>query len=66
MGRRLEQLKKDAAASKKKATRDKKVRDGVPTIRTYDKKRNLVTDHRTGKTASWKDIMVKGKLDKLR
>jgi protein subunit release factor A len=35
-------------------------------VRTYDYSRGVVTDHRTGKTASIKDILEKGMLDKLR
>jgi len=35
-------------------------------IRTYDFSRGVVTDHHSGKTASLKDILDKGMLDKLK
>ena len=35
-------------------------------IRTYDFSRGVVTDHRSGKSASLKDILDKGMLDKLK
>ena len=52
-------------ASEKKSRRDHAIKN-VVRVRTYDYKRGVVTDHRTGKTASIKDILVKGLLDKLR
>lgn len=52
-------------AKKKKARRDYAIHNETR-IRTYDYSRGVVTDHRTGKTASIKDIMLRGKLEKLR
>ncbi len=52
-------------AEKKKARRDHAIHNETR-IRTYDYSRGVVTDHRTGKTASIKDIMLRGKLEKLR
>ena len=63
--KRLEQLKLDKRAAVRKARRDVAIHDHT-TIRTYDYKSGLVRDHRTGKTASIKDVLVKGQIDKLR
>lgn len=52
-------------AASKKARRDHAIHNETR-IRTYDYSRGLVTDHRTGKTATIKDILGKGLLDKLR
>jgi protein subunit release factor A len=57
----LEQRK----ARDKKAERDERIHN-TERVRTYDYSRGVVTDHRTGKIASLKDILVKGLLDKLR
>jgi peptide chain release factor 1 len=62
---RLEQLKQDALAEDKKAKRDKKIQER-DIIRTYDFSRGLVTDHRTKKSGTIKQILRKGKLDLLR
>jgi len=62
---RLLQLKLDQQAGKKKARRDRVIHERN-VVRTYDYSRGLVTDHRTNKTASIKEIMIKAKLDKLR
>ncbi len=59
-----EHIDKQRAADKK-ARRDKAIHEHNR-IRTYDFSRGIVTDHRTGKTASIKDILEKGLLDKLR
>lgn len=52
-------------AAKRKARRDEAIHDHTR-VRTYDFSRGVVTDHRTGKTASIKDILGKGMLEKLR
>lgn len=39
---------------------------GVKRIRTYDYSTGIVTDHRTRKQASIKDVLGKGKLEKLK
>lgn len=51
-------------AAEKKARRDKAIHD-TKRIRTYDFKSGVVKDHRTGKTASIKDVLVKGRIDLL-
>ena len=35
-------------------------------LRTYHEPRGTVKDHRTGRTASYKDVMEKGRIDLLR
>jgi peptide chain release factor 1 len=59
----LEKEAKDKAVIKK-AERDIKIHDRHR-VRTYDYSRGIVTDHRTGKTASIKDIIEKGRLDRF-
>lgn len=54
----------DMRAADKKAERDIKIHDRHR-VRTYDYSRGIVTDHRTGRTASLKDIIEKGRLDKF-
>jgi protein subunit release factor A len=49
----------------RKARRDHAIKNETR-IRTYDYSRDLVTDHRTGKTAPIKEILDKAKLEKLR
>ncbi len=67
--RELEQRVKEHFA-KKKAAEKKAKRDHAihneKTIRTYDFSRGVVKDHRSGKTASIKDVLGKGRIDKLR
>ena len=63
--RKLRQASSDKSAARKKAKRDHAIHN-TPTIRTYDFKTGQVLDHRTNKTASIKDVLVKGKLEKLR
>jgi protein subunit release factor A len=63
--RKLEEVRLNHLAARRKAARDEKIRF-TERIRTYDYSRGVVTDHRTGKTASIKDIMEKGLLGKLR
>jgi len=63
--RRLVEQKQEAKAEQKKANRDSKIHDRT-IVRTYDYNRGVVKDHRTKKTAPIKEIMDKGKLDKLK
>lgn len=51
-------------AAAKKARRDAAIRD-APVIRTYDYRRKVVKDHRTGKTASLKEVLEQGHFDLL-
>lgn len=62
---RLKALKEEVKAKDKKQKRDIAIRE-TKNVRTYDFSRGVVTDHRTGKSASIKDILYKGKLEKLR
>jgi peptide chain release factor 1 len=63
--KRVKQAKHDARAAEKKAHRDHAIHN-TETIRTYDFSRGEVKDHRTGKRASLKNILDKGKIDLLR
>lgn len=62
---RIRQAKLDKQAEAKKTRRDHAIHN-TERIRTYDFSRGVVTDHRTGKTASLKNILEKGRLDLLR
>jgi len=62
--RRLRESKRQQQAAHKKAHRDAKIHDHT-VVRTYDFSRGVVKDHRTGKTASLKNILDKGKLGLL-
>jgi len=59
--RRLGESKLQQKAAHKKARRDVVIHEHT-TVRTYDFSRGVVKDHRTGKTASLKNILEKGKL----
>ena len=61
---RLAEAKAAAVAKQRKARRDAAIKDG-PVIRTYDYKRKIVKDHRTGKVASLKEVLA-GHLEGLR
>ena len=63
--KRLKEAKEGKKAEEKKDKRDEAIHD-TTVIRTYDFKKGTVKDHRTGKTASLKDVLRKGKLDKLK
>lgn len=63
--RRLRDRANEERAAQKKARRDEAIWPSRA-IRTYDFGRGLVTDHRTGKTASVKDVLGKGKIGLLR
>ena len=62
---KIEQARLAALAARRKAHRDAKISASQKRIRTYDLTKGVVKDHRTGKTASVKDILGKGKLEKL-
>lgn len=62
--RRLKEARLAEKAVAKKKARDDKIKNGE-VIRTYDYKRKVVKDHRTGKTASLKEIIEDGNLDLL-
>ncbi len=61
---RLIEAKKQEKAKAKKARRDHAVHNET-TVRTYKFREGIVIDHRTGKTASLKDVLIKGKIDLL-
>lgn len=63
--RRLDEMRGAAKAEVRKARRDAAIKDEVR-VRTYDFQRQLVYDHRTGKTASLKDVLFKGQLERVR
>jgi peptide chain release factor 1 len=62
---RLKDIKAEKKAAEKKAKRDHAIHN-TERIRTYDFKKGIVTDHRTGKKASLKEVMEKGRIDLLR
>lgn len=62
---KLQEAEEEERAARLKARRDKAIHN-TERIRTYDYSRGIVTDHRTGKSASIKDVVVKGKLDLLK
>lgn len=61
---RLDGLAEERRAADKKTRRDYAIHN-TETIRTYDYKSGLVRDHRTGKVASIKDVLRKGKINLL-
>lgn len=64
MVQRLAEAKDSARAKDRKARRDAAIKDS-PVIRTYDYKRKVVKDHRSGKVAPLKDVLA-GYLEGLR
>ena len=60
--KRKNKIKEEEKAGKRKARRDVAIKT-KNIIRTYHKVRNTVKDHRTGKTASYKDVLEKGKIE---
>lgn len=58
--RKIEELGNAKRAEEKKAGRDYRIHN-TPTVRTYHFPRQTVKDHRTGKTASLKEVLA-GKL----
>jgi len=61
---RLKAEKENTRAKIKKAHRDYKIKNSS-IIRTYDYSRGIVTDHRTGKTGTIKNIVQKGRIELL-
>lgn len=64
LAQRIAEAKAAAAAAERKARRDDRIKNGK-VIRTYDYRRKIVKDHRTGKVASLKEVMA-GYLEGLR
>lgn len=65
LDKRIADEKRVAKATIKKERRDEVIHDHT-VVRTYNFSRGIVKDHRSGKTASVKDILEKAKLDLLR
>lgn len=63
--KRVQNVADERTAATKKSKRDRAIKD-LTTIRTYDFTRGVVKDHRSGKRASIKQILEKGRLDLLR
>lgn len=63
--RRLIENKQKERAIIKKARRDEAIKDET-VIRTYNFKNKTVTDHRTKKSASIKEVLIKGNIELLR
>lgn len=63
--RRVDEHFAGMKARRKKARRDAAIHEHNR-IRTYDFRTGVVTDHRSGKKASLKDVLFKGQLEKLR
>lgn len=61
---RLLQAKQDERAQARKDRRDKIIHE-CRTIRTYDFRTGIVKNHLNGKTASLKNVLVKGKIHLL-
>jgi len=61
---RLRNLVEEQRAEEKKARRDHAIHN-TKRVRTYDFKSGVVTDHRTGKKASLKEVLGKGRIDLL-
>ncbi len=62
---RLKEAKAEQKADAKKARRDEAIQP-KKYIRTYDFKRMVAKDHRTGKEAPLKEVMGKGRIDLLK
>lgn len=61
---KFEEWKDEQMAARKKQRRDEAIKN-EDRVRTYDFKSGLVTDHRSGKVASLKQVLKKGRLDLL-
>lgn len=62
--KRLKEAKAAAQAGQRKARRDEAIKpENEVTIRTYDFKSGMVTDHRTGRKATIKNVLLKGKIE---
>jgi len=62
--RRVVSAAEAVKAKKKKARRDEKIHEHN-VVRTYNFAKDTVKDHRSGKTASIKQVVEKGRLDLL-
>lgn len=62
--KRVAELAAVKRSKEKKARRDKAIHD-TTVIRTYNYSRGTVKDHRTGKVASIKEVVGKGRFDLL-
>ena len=62
---RVDKQIEEEKSEQRKERRDHAIHN-TERIRTYDFSRGVVTDHRTGKVASLKDVLGKGRIDKLR
>lgn len=62
---RLKDAKMQKKAAEKKVRRDDAIKPQA-SIRTYDFKRGVVKDHRSGKEASIKEVMGKGRIELMR
>lgn len=63
--KRLQNQKSEKQAEEKKARRDHAIHN-TEIIRTYNYKSGIVKDHRSGKSASLKEIVGKGNIDLLK
>lgn len=63
--KRIADAKKAVKATAKKERRDEVIHDHT-VVRTYNFSRGQVKDHRTGKTATIKDVLEKGRIELLR
>ena len=62
---RLKERRAEEKAYAKKLRRDEKIKERN-IVRTYDFSRGVVKDHRSGKEASLKKVLTKGRIDLLR
>jgi peptide chain release factor 1 len=62
---RIQEAKDNIKAADKKARRDDAIHN-TPIIRTYDFKRGIVKDHKSGKEVSLRKILDKGMIELLR
>lgn len=65
LAKKVQEAAAAAEAEKRKARRDAKIKE-TDRIRTYDYTKGIVTDHRTGKQATIKEVVEKGHIEKLR
>ena len=63
--KRVDEQNESIRSKQRKTRRDEAIHNETR-IRTYDFSRGVVTDHRSGKAASIKDILEKGRIEKLR
>jgi protein subunit release factor A len=65
LAKRIAEAVEAKRAEQRKAKRDYAIAN-EERIRTYDFTKGLVTDHRSGKTATIKNVLTKGKIELLR